>query len=585
MGSLDVVSLHSGNEPTFIRGEASSIVDLTFVSTTLAKRNCSWRVTDIYTASEHRAILWETCSDQRVALVAKKTNSAGWRVSTFDPGSYSAALDDRPISGSSATEKARSIMKRVAAACDATMTRKRTTNRHPPVYWWNETIAILRKKCNAARRLSQRGQKKPYFEELHIRYKKARRKPSKAIKFSKKQSWSELLDEVERDPWGRPYKVVMTRLKSQPMPSPTCPVLMKRIVTVLFPQQSELHRTSQQGEVLMVPQITREQLMVRRLIDILERIFHQRIEAAVEPLLAGNQYGFRKGRSTLEAINLVVDTAREAISGKKWLKGKKKYCLVATLDIKNAFNSPRWNCIMDALVKSNVPGYLRRMVASYFSGRILKYDTECDLEQYRVTGGVPQGSILGPLLWNIMYDGLLKLELPRETKLVAFANDVAVVIVGKYLEEINFTFDKTFETIRRWMDSAGLHLAEHKTEAVLITSRKIIETVTLQLQEARRKIIAVYRLSALRVASAYRTVSEDAVCIISGMLPIELLAEERRSLYQRKRSEALSPEELEIQVRRKSLSRWQQKWTDSTKGRWTHRLIPHVAVWVEIMER
>ncbi|XP_028982466.1 uncharacterized protein LOC114841596 [Diachasma alloeum] len=219
---------------------------------------------------------------------------------------------------------------------------------------------------------------------------------------------------------------------------------------------------------------------------ILERIVHQRIEAAAEPLLAGNQYGFRKGRSTLEAINLVVDTASEAIAGKRWLNGKKKYCLVATLDIKNAFNSAGWDY------------------------------------------------------------------------------DVAVVIVGKYLEEINFTFDKAFEIIRRWMDSAGLNLAEHKTEAVLITSRKIIETITLQqaehvgtktfgvrstlarlmpniggpkkrrrallssvvtsvvtygisiwadvlqLQEARRKIAPVYRLSALRVASAYRTVSEDA---------------------------------------------------------------------------
>jgi len=48
---------------------------------------------------------------------------------------------------------------------------------------------------------------------------------------------------------------------------------------------------------------------------ILERIVHQRIEAAVEPLLASNQYGFRKGRSTLDAINLVVNTAKNAIAG------------------------------------------------------------------------------------------------------------------------------------------------------------------------------------------------------------------------------------------------------------------------------
>ena len=79
---------------------------------------------------------------------------------------------------------------------------------------------------------------------------------------------------------------------------------------------------------------------------IFERIIHQRIEAVVDPLLADNQYGFRKGRSTLDAINLVVNTAKEAIAGTRWKGGTKKYCLVATLDIRNAFNSANWNCIM-----------------------------------------------------------------------------------------------------------------------------------------------------------------------------------------------------------------------------------------------
>ncbi|XP_015125408.1 uncharacterized protein LOC107047178 [Diachasma alloeum] len=195
--------------------------------------------------SDHCAILWQANIGQRTALTPKKTNGIGCRVSTFDPSSYSAALDDRPISDSNATEKAQNVMKRLTEACDATVTRKRATNRHPPVYWWNETIATLRKECNAARRRSQRGRKKPNSEELQTRYTEARRNLSKAIKRSKKQSWRELLAEVESDTWGRPYKVVMSRLNSQPMPSPTCPVLMEKIVTVLFPQQPELHRTDE----------------------------------------------------------------------------------------------------------------------------------------------------------------------------------------------------------------------------------------------------------------------------------------------------------------------------------------------------
>ncbi|CAL1677346.1 unnamed protein product [Lasius platythorax] len=79
-----------------------------------------------------------------------------------------------------------------------------------------------------------------------------------------------------------------------------------------------------------------------------------------------------------------------------------------------------------------------------------------------------------------MYDGLLTLVLPSEARLVAFADDVAVVIVAKHLEEINFVFDETFAKIRRWMESVGLKLAEHKTEAVLIISKKQVETITLR---------------------------------------------------------------------------------------------------------
>ncbi|XP_015121322.1 uncharacterized protein LOC107044089 [Diachasma alloeum] len=72
----------------------------------------------------------------------------------------------------------------------------------------------------------------------------------------------------------------------------------------------------------------------------------------------------------------------------------------------------------------------------------------------------------------------------------------------------------------------------------------------LQTQESRRMVAPVYRLSALRVAKAYRTVSEDAVCVIAGMLPIEVLAEERRSLRVR-------PENL-VEVMLSSKAAWDE---------------------------
>nr|XP_046472552.1 uncharacterized protein LOC124214333 [Neodiprion pinetum] len=78
---------------------------------------------------------------------------------------------------------------------------------------------------------------------------------------------------------------------------------------------------------------------------------------------------------------------------------------------------------------------------------------------------------------------------------------------------------------------------------------------TLETQESWRKAGPIYRQSALRVASAFRTISGEAVCVIAETLPLRVLAEERRALYQRKRSTALSPEELGTEERQHSISR------------------------------
>lgn len=70
--TLDVVLLNSGDAPTYTKGDASSIVDLTFVSSSLIRGNYDWKVMEIYTTSDHNAILWEVSKDQNPRRLAKK---------------------------------------------------------------------------------------------------------------------------------------------------------------------------------------------------------------------------------------------------------------------------------------------------------------------------------------------------------------------------------------------------------------------------------------------------------------------------------------------------------------------------------
>lgn len=84
---------------------------------------------------------------------------------------------------------------------------------------------------------------------------------------------------------------------------------------------------------------------ITRRADILPGTVHVRFLSAfwvVDPLLADNQYGFTKGRTSLEAVNLVVNTDKQAITVTRWKGRTEKYCQVVALGIKNDFSSANW---------------------------------------------------------------------------------------------------------------------------------------------------------------------------------------------------------------------------------------------------
>lgn len=48
----------------------------------------------------------------------------------------------------------------------------------------------------------------------------------------------------------------------------------------------------------------------------------------------------------------------------------------------------------------------------------------------RVDKGCPQGLVLGPVLWNIVLEGLLRIELPEDFEVLAFADDTVLLAHG-----------------------------------------------------------------------------------------------------------------------------------------------------------
>lgn len=147
------------------------------------------------------------------------------------------------------------------------------------------------------------------------------------------------------------------------------------------------------------PSLYRPICLINTIDKLFERIIKKRLEIHLQRTegISDRQFGFMKGRSTIDAINSAMEVVNRAGTGHLY---NRELCTMVSLDVENAFYSVSWVRIEEVLVVKLVPPYLIRILRSYLSNRTLFYG---EAKHREVTSGVPQGLVLGPLLWNIMY--------------------------------------------------------------------------------------------------------------------------------------------------------------------------------------
>nr|BAC57902.1 reverse transcriptase [Anopheles gambiae] len=268
---------------------------------------------------------------------------------------------------------------------------------------------------------------------------------------------------------------VFTALYQDCLVNGTFPAAWKRQRLVLIPKP---------GKPSGVSCSYRPLCMLDALGKVLERLIlnrlHEFLEDPESPRLSDRQYGFRRGCSTIGLIQRVVEAGQRAMSFGRANRRDKRFLLVAALDVRNAFNTASWQAIATALRTKRVPAGLQRIIHSYFQDRELVYETSEGPVVRSVTAGVPQGSILGPTLWNTMYDGVLDIALPPDAEILGYADDLVLLVPGTTPDNVKAAAEEAIISVMEWMARHHLELAPAKTEMVVISSTKAPTRITVR---------------------------------------------------------------------------------------------------------
>ena len=205
---------------------------------------------------------------------------------------------------------------------------------------------------------------------------------------------------------------------------------------------------------------------------LLERLVHNQLSNYFENILNTNQHGFRKKRSTATAIFEVLQNVYQT-----WNERNYNSCIF--IDYSKAFDTIDHSILLKKLDIYGLDTNSLKFLRSYLSNRQQRIKINTEVSPYsKLRCGVPQGSILGPLLF-IIYTNDIFLEIDETENIYMYADDTLLLNAGKTeLQAVNQS-QICFDKVIAWCDLNRLTINKDKTKHLCITNKKHILNTTI----------------------------------------------------------------------------------------------------------
>ena len=198
---------------------------------------------------------------------------------------------------------------------------------------------------------------------------------------------------------------------------------------------------------------------------VLEKVMHKRLYSFLtnNDILFDLQFGFRQNHSTILALIEIVDNIRKEVDSGKSVVGM-------YLDLSKAFDTVNHNKLLGKLNHYGVRGLVNKWFASYLSGRTqITFVNNTLSDHHAVPVGVPQGSVLGPLLFLVYVNDIA--HVLAENKVRLFADDTNIFISGDNIIDLRYEAEESLLKMERWFSVNELSMNMSKTCFTLFSKR------------------------------------------------------------------------------------------------------------------